>query len=374
MASSKGEFFRRICAVIGVALFCQSCGGSASPPRIGYAYPSEPSGRHIGGVAQQVIDQWGPQRIVEIHPDWPRKGQSEPSREVALAEAMVATPGIAGVVGHLSSRSTLLVAPIYAEAGIPLVVPTATSRRLRALKPWTFPLAPDEEAEGEFIVAFVVDQLRARRVTVFYLLADEYGTGLRDGVVGALRRRGLEPADQEGVMPDSDFSRRVAASLDRATPEAVVIAGRNREAAGIARAVHQRLPGIPFVAGDGVLLFAEYTRELADSAQMFYAVAFWHPDLPNPASKAFVARCRNVLGSMPSSSSAMFYDGLMILAQAVREVGSDPAAVRRYLNELGASRPPYQGVTGPISFGVNRPANLLMTRAASGVSVIVERP
>ncbi len=63
---------------------------------------------------------------------------------------------------------------------------------------------------------------------------------------------------------------------------------------------------------------------------------------------------------------------MLLLAEAVRTVGADRAAVRQFLAGPGRSRPPYEGVTGPISFGPNRSINLVMTRLDSGSAVSVD--
>jgi len=53
---------------------------------------------------------------------------------------------------------------------------------------------------------------------------------------------------------------------------------------------------------------------------------------------------------------------LMVAAQAVHAAGAHRDAIRRYLSELGVSRPPYHGITGLISFAPGRPTNLVMLR------------
>jgi len=65
----------------------------------------------------------------------------------------------------------------------------------------------------------------------------------------------------------------------------------------------------------------------------------------------------------------MQFDALMLLGLAIREVGGNPVAVRDYLAELGAARPPYPGVTGPISFGPGRLRPLFMLRLRDGVGI-----
>jgi ABC-type branched-subunit amino acid transport system substrate-binding protein len=125
------------------------------------------------------------------------------------------------------------------------------------------------------------------------------------------------------------------------------------------------------VAGDAVLLSAPDVRSLGASASEVYAAAFWHPDLPGDPSRAFARRCRAVMNAEPQGAHAMFYDALMLLAQAVRDVGSSRMAVRQYLESLGASRPAYPGVTGPISFRPDRRVNLVMTRGTTAGPAII---
>jgi branched-chain amino acid transport system substrate-binding protein len=293
--------------------------------------------------------------------------------DIEYAEAMVAIPRLVAAVGPQSSRATLLVAPIYAEQGIPLISATATSVRLRALGPWLFQLAPDNAEEGAFIARFVLDRLKARRVTVFYLDSDEYGLDLRDGVVEALRLRGVKPVDQVGIIAEADLARRTAESLQRATPDVVVVAARTPEALAIARAVHARLPAAEVVAGDGVPLNRAFIQSAGAAADMVYAVSWWSPDIADSVSRDFTARYEQVKGAPPSASEAMYYDAIMVAAQAVREAGPRREAIRRYLSELGTARPPYRGVTGSISFAPDRPANLLVTRVVNGVVVVMDR-
>lgn len=337
-----------------------ACGGRFGLPRIAYVNAD----RSIASVVTQAAREQGnaavtaflvPARSADI------PAGSADAREVGYAEAAIAAPGVVAVVGHPSSRASLLAAPIYGEAGLPFIVPTATSRRLRDAGPWTFQLAPDDEAEGAFIAGFALDSLAARTVTIFYLVADEYGIGLRDGVADALRSRGVVPADAVGILEDSDFKRRVAASLRRRTPQAVVIAARTREAVAIAHALRARLPHVPLILADGVDS-ASFARQAGPQVEPAYAVAWWRPDSADSASRAFVQRFQRAAGRAPRQQDAMYYDALMVAAQAVRVAGAHRDAIRRYLRELGVSRPPYRGITGPISFAPGRPTNLVMLR------------
>ncbi len=359
-----------ITAVIA-ALIGASCRGSGTPPLIVYPLPwLNPT---LLRVAQPAIDAWEGPRAAEL-PESLMAVRSLPggyAGEIAFAESMAALPGVVAAVGPQSSRATLLVAPIYTERGIPLLVPTATSDAVRALGPWVFQLAPANSEEGAFLATFAVRHLSARRITIFYLRADEYGLSLRQGVLAALGRLGIAPADEVGVIEETDIPRRVSASVRRVRPDVVIIAARGSQAAGIARAFHQSVPQARIVVGDGAPLGSGFVAEAGPAAAAVYGVAWWHPGLPDSASRAFATRYAQVAGAPASAADAMYYDAIMLAAQAVRDVGPHPAAIRRYLAELGTVRPPFHGVTGPISFAPQRPANLLTTRVEHGEVVVV---
>jgi branched-chain amino acid transport system substrate-binding protein len=336
-----------------------SCASRPAVPAIAYVNADS----SIGTVAEQSARAGGTSIdavLLEASRAEMLEGPGD-ARDVALAESALTVPAVVAVVGHASSRGALLAAPIYGDARVPFIAPTATSRRLRAAGPWTFQLTPDDEAEGAFIAHFALDSLGARQVAIFYLVADEYGIGLRDGIADALRSRGVEPAAELGILEDSDFKRRTAASLRHRTPDAVVIAARTAQAASIARAVRERLPRVPLILADAVDNGA-FVRALGHQIGPVDAVAWWRVDSADSVSRAFVAAFERTAGRPPSQQEAMYYDALMVAAQAVTAVGPRRAAIRRYLRELGVSRPPYRGVTGPISFARNRSTNLVMLR------------
>ncbi|MBI4543210.1 MAG: hypothetical protein HY705_09280 [Gemmatimonadetes bacterium] len=114
-------------------------------------------------------------------------------------------------------------------------------------------LADDDSVEGAFIGAFAAERLSARRVSIFFV-SDEYGIGLRDGLVADLRRRGLSVVDEVPFNPINELRTLVSASLRRGVPDVVVVAGRHREAGLIARSVHDPAPRVRIVVGDGALV------------------------------------------------------------------------------------------------------------------------
>jgi branched-chain amino acid transport system substrate-binding protein len=352
---------RPLLAALGVtAGVLAACRAPARPVAIGYAFPRW--GQLAVRVALDEIASWPAtmRPTVRIIYDSSSTGDP-PDIEVSRAQRFAAIPELVGIVGHGGSRGTLAAAPVYNQAGIPEVAPTSTSRLVKRIGPWTFQLPPDDSVEGAFLAQFAAERLGARRVSLFYV-TDEYGAGLRDGVAAEAARRQVRVLDEVGYDNRNDLAPLVAASFHRGVPDVVIVAGRQRETAHIARAAWRLHPGQRVLAGDGALVLPLLVDEAGPAADSIYVVAFWMPDRADSVSRAFVERFTRIAGRPPQSGDAMNHDALMVMARAVADAGPRRAAIRAYLASLGVTRPPYHGVTGPITFTATRAPALIMTR------------
>ena len=360
----------RRCCIPALVLALTSCARSERDVVIGVGYRSAPA---VVALAESVV---APIRIVtEVSPEV-RSPTGFLAAEVDYAARLAAVPGMVAIVGHQGSREALLSSPIYTEAGLPQVVPTATSRRLHEAGALTFMMAPDDSIEGAFIGQFAA-HLGARTVTLFYVL-DEYGAGLRDGVQAELARQSIQVLDAvpvegaRGCPPaqaDDHYATSVDAALRLGRPDVIVLATRQLEAGCIAARAARQMPGMRFVAGDGLTITQPFLASAGRAADSIYIAAFWHPDRPDSLSRAFVERFRQRAGREPRPGEAMIYDALLLLAEAAR-ASRTRSGVAGYLRSLGHDRPPYQGITGAVVFpgGADR---LVMTRLVGGRAELV---
>lgn len=335
---------------------------------IGYAFPRD--GQRAAIVAAASLPADSGLGTIRIVGDWD-SGGTESAVEIARARRLVALPRVMGVVGHVGSRSTLITAPIYSAAGIPLIVPTATSGRLWEIGEWVFPLAPSDSMEAAFLGETAVDGLKSTRIAV-YFVNTAYGSGIRAELRRWLAGRGMAPVDEVPYVVGADLETLVEASLQRSHPDLTVLVGRRIEVARLAALIYERDPSIRLLAADGAYdQPAELIAAAGPAADSLYLTTFWVADTTVPIQREFVRRYRNDTGRDPTAFEAMRYDAVMVLAQAILEVGPDRPAIRDWLVSLGGSRPPYAGVTGAISFGRGARRNLLLVRLRDGLPVSV---
>lgn len=289
---------------------------------------------------------------------------------VRWAQQVVAMDDVVGVVGPSGSRVALATAPVYNAAGVPQIVPSATSRLLQQVGPWVFPLAPDDSVEGRFIADYLTSALHVRRIILFYT-NDEFGQGLRSSLRSALAGARVSVLAESPVSGESDFETLLRASLRPGRPDAIVMAAREDATGAIARLAERLVPGVPIVASDGALRPDGLIAAAGSAIRNIRAVAFWIPDTVDPRVRRFVAAVRATSGLEPDGNVAMIQDAIGLLSTAVAEVGPDRVAVRQWLRSLGRDRPPYAGLTGPISFTGTEAPRMWMARIEHGVVVPV---
>jgi branched-chain amino acid transport system substrate-binding protein len=347
------------------------------PARIGDGYPRDQASAALLSAIRAAVESAG----VGVVP-WTVGGGPAAGSTIQLntdqATRFADDPSLVAVVGHSGSRDALLGAAVYNQRGVPNVVPNATSKRLATAGPWTFTLVPDDSVQGEFIANYALDSLRAKRISILFL-GDEYGIGLRDGLSAGLRARGTRLADATMIPTEPCFSSRsvvlyesiVLAALHRGTPDVVVITAGNINGWCVADLVHAANPATWVVFSDGM----DGARQLPDPARglpdlplrvvpaRIRGVEFWEPGTDS-LSREFIDRVQRLIHRSPDASQALQYDAYMLLAAAIREAGPSRVAVRKWLESLGRSHEPWQGVTGPIAF--NRPRSEILRMSGPG--------
>jgi branched-chain amino acid transport system substrate-binding protein len=376
---------RRLPLFLLLAALGGACGEGRESPAIAFTY-------NFGDTAfqhflQREIDRTRPPGGVRIRvegaeiADWRVLAASALSAEVKRATELAADPDVVIAVGPGGSREALQVAPIYREARLVDLVPTATSRLLSTAGDYTFTLAPNDSMQGEFIGAFADTALGARSAAIFYV-PDEYGIGLGAGTATSLASRGIALIDRSAMRLTLDclasdgqrFYDGLAAELAlRGTPDVVVIAARTVEAGCLARPLRARFPRAVLIAGDGTYLEEAFFVRAGAAAEGMHLVAFWHRGLPDSASRRFARVFAEEVKRRPRHGDAVFYDATMLAAAAIREGGADRVSVRRWMVSLGGARAPYAGITGPIVFRTGHRHTMLMTRVRGRDSEVLGR-
>jgi branched-chain amino acid transport system substrate-binding protein len=270
--------------------------------------------------------------------------QSDPRTAVAVAQRLV-DEGVAGVVGHWNTGTSIPAARIYHDAGIAQVAPVATGHGYTQQGfDTSFRVMGHDDDGGNYAGQYAVKELKAKRIAV---IDDRtaFGQGLADEFIKSLQAQGVQPVSREYVDDKTvDFSA-VLTTIRSKNADLIFFGGVDSQAAPLARRLKQLGMNAQLMGAGGFVsqTFLTLAQKEGDG------VVALEPGLPleqMPGGKAFEQAYRDRYKTHIELHAPFAYDATRVLIAAIEQAGSaDPAD---YLPKLRAIR--YQGVTGTIAF------------------------
>lgn len=274
----------------------------------------------------------------------------DPKQGTAVAQKLV-DAGVAGVVGHLNSGTTVPASKIYHTAGIPQITPSATTPLYtRQGFKSAFRVVANDSKVGSTLGRYAVTRLKVTRVAV----VDDrtaFGQGLADEFVKGIKAASKGKVDivsrQFTNDKATDFNA-ILTQIKGKSPELVFYGGMDAVAGPMLKQMKALGMNVRFMAGDGVC--SEKLPQLAGDSlgedRITCAVAGGVTGEGEKIFADFVARYRKTFNLELQTYAPYAYDAVMVLATAMQNArSSDPA---RYVPEISKIR--YQGITGSIQF------------------------
>ncbi|CUW20060.1 Leucine-, isoleucine-, valine-, threonine-, and alanine-binding protein precursor [Serratia grimesii] len=270
--------------------------------------------------------------------------QSDPRTAVAVAQRLV-DEGVAGVVGHWNTGTSIPAARIYHDAGIAQVAPVATGHGYTQQGfDTSFRVMGHDDDGGNYAGEYAAKVLKAKRIAV---IDDRtaFGQGLADEFIKSLAAQGLQPVAREYVDDKTvDFSA-VLTTVRSKNADLIFFGGVDSQAAPLARRIKQLGMNTPLMGAGGFVSQTFLTLAQKEGE----GVVALEPGLPleqMPGGKAFEQAYRDRYKTHIELHAPFAYDATRVLIAAIEQAGSaDPAD---YLPKLRAIH--YQGVTGTIAF------------------------
>jgi len=337
-----------------------ACTRPSGPVVIGLAGPfSQPRGTSMLRAAQLAVEQVNARGGVRGG----RAGGGRPlklkvaddsgSENVAMrvAEQLYADPAVVAVVGHLSSDPSKAAARVYGGGATPLVMvsPSASNPDLGGINPYFFRICPSDLQHGTELARFAWQTLAARHAGIIYLNND-YGRGVRRTFGAEFTRLGGVVVEADPAVPETRSLEPYLSRMRQGGVDVLVLA-TERPGAELALREMQAL-GLrwPVIGGDA-LTGIEADGALAEGVHVSSAYLSDRRDERNGAFVADYARAYQ--GQRPDHRGAGAYDAIYLLTRVIAEAGPDRTAIRDDLAQVGRGKPPFEGVTGTVTFDAN---------------------
>jgi branched-chain amino acid transport system substrate-binding protein len=260
----------------------------------------------------------------------------DPTVAVTVAQTLIQTSQILGVVGHYASDSTLATGKLYNDAGLVAISPVSTSVKLSNFGPYIFRTVPSDYIAARALADYSLKGLKRQKAVVFFNRQSGYSNSIKAEFASAMSLGGGTIVQEFDLMA-ADFS--APQALNQALDADLIFLAANTgsldRALQVVQANQKRLP---ILGGDD--LYAPKTLEVggAQGAGMVVAVP-WHIDAsPNPN---FPAQARQLWGAEVNWRTALAYDATQAIAAGIAQnptrQGVQAALAKRDFSVGGAS-------------------------------------
>jgi branched-chain amino acid transport system substrate-binding protein len=236
------------------------------------------------------------------------------------------------VLGHICSGATKAALPIYNNAGVLVMSPSATNPALT--QSGEYPnffrtIAPDD-AQAMTDVEFALNTLGYTKLAVIHDKGD-YGKGFAEFAKKFLEESGkAEVVLYEGVTPGAVDYSAIVQKIKRSGAEAVVFGGYHPEASKIISMMRKKRMDTDFIGPDGVK-DNTFIKVAGKSAEGAYASGPKDTSA-NPLSKMAVEEHKNKYGEDPGAFFENAYSATLAMLNAVKVAGStDIEALKKVL-------------------------------------------
>ena len=275
--------------------------------------------------------------------------QADPRVGTQVAQRLV-DAGVKAVIGHFNSGVSIPASRIYSDAGIPqLSVSTNPAYTTSGYKT-TFRLVGSDSQIGGSLGRYAVMQLKAQRIAV---IDDRtaYGQGIADEFVKALAGMGKRPFKREYTNDKATDFTAILTALKAQNPDVIFYGGADAQAAPMARQMKRLGINARLMGGDMLNTPTFIQLAGADAVGHYSAVAGGELG-SRPAGKDFESRYKARFKQDVVLLGPQFYDGVMIVADAMKRANSTEPA--KFLPLIAKTA--YKGVTA--DFGFDAAGNL----------------
>jgi branched-chain amino acid transport system substrate-binding protein len=300
--------------------------------------------------------------------------RSQAGESATAVKKLISRDRVVALVGECSSARTLEAAPVAQAAGVPLITPASTSPKVTQIGDAIFRVCFIDPFQGDLLAAFARRRLALKRAALLVDSSSPYSVGLAEFFAKTFTALGGDiVATQKYTGADTDFRAQLTA-IRGAQPDALFLPGYYVAAGLVAQQAKQLGINATLLGGDG--FEAPQLLEIGGSAlEGTYYSTHFAVENTAAASRRFVESFRNRHGTTPNGLSALTYDAVKLVADAIARAGTtEKVALRRAL----AATKDFPGVTGRTSLNAQRDADkdaaIIVVRDGKLVFVETVRP
>ncbi|GIN20632.1 MAG TPA: branched-chain amino acid ABC transporter substrate-binding protein [Bacillus bacterium] len=265
---------------------------------------------------------------------------------LSAAQKLMNNENVSAIIGPTLSTEMNVVGPEADLNGIPILGTSTTADGIPQIGEYVFRDSIPEAVAIPASVKKAVDEYGAKKVALIYGNDDVFTKSGYDTMKKTVEDMGLEVVTTETFqIGQSDYKAQLT-KIKNLKPDLVLASALYNEGAVILDQARKMGIDVPFVGGNG-FNSPEIINIAGDAANGLIVATPWFAGKDNEKVQNFVKKYNEAYGKDPDQFAAQAYDGLYLMAEAIKAAGEeDPDAIRDGL----AGIKDFEGVLGTMSF------------------------
>ena len=278
---------------------------------------------------------------------------SKAGEPATAVNKLISRDGVVAILGEVASSRSLEAAPICQQSQIPMISPSSTNPKVPETGDYIFRVCFIDPFQGTVMANFASKTLKAKKVAIFKDVKSDFSIGLAKFFKeGFLANGGQIVSELDYSGGDKDFKAQLT-EIKSAGPDAVFVPGYYTDVALICIQAKQLNLTVPLFGGDG-WESDQLVKIGQDAVEGNYFSTHYAPSVDTPQSMKFVADYEKRFdGKVPDAMSALGFDSVTVLADAIKRAGTTEGAKVR---EALAATKDFPCVTGTTSINSHRDA------------------
>lgn len=258
--------------------------------------------------------------------------------------------GVVAILGSVTSKPTLAVAELAAQDGIPMITPTGTQINITNAGPNIFRVCFTDPYQGSTLAKFSKDKLGAKTAAIMVNTSSDYSDGIANAFIKQAEKEGIKVVAKEGYSDgDKDFKAQLT-KINSENPDILVVPEYYELSALIATQAREIGMKSTFVGPDGwdgiIGALDSSSYSVVDNS---YFTNHYSTEDNNEKVQSFLKKYREKYNEEPTAFSALAYDTVYVLKNAIDKAGTtDKAELTKAIKASDMD-----GVTGHLTFDEN---------------------
>lgn len=243
-----------------------------------------------------------------------------PDQASAIARKLIEQDQVVAGISGSYSGATRAAAPIFQEAGIPMLSAYAIHPEITTTGDKIFRIGTLADVQGRVGAELAAKQLNATKVAIL-TVDNDFGISLTDGFKQHAEELGLEIVMEEKYPLGETEFRPIIGKIKEAAPDVVYATGYYNEAANLVRQADEEGLDVQIIGQEGYdsPKFVELAGEAAEGVIITTDL---NRDSDRPMTKTFLEQYRATYGEDADMVGASAFDAVQVLAYAIETAGS----------------------------------------------------